>query len=387
MPRRNILHLVNEVTDCSISRIIVNLIVHLDPDMYSWHIGGVSSLDGMAQTFEALGVQVVDFAVLRNTRGALARGIRSYMTDHAIDLVHTHNLRTRLLAAGVIVGLKDIRHLSTEHLLYRPADRRGGRIYALLDRISLYIPHRVITVSKGMYREIAALPAMDARRLTPIQNAIDCNAFHVPGERDSCRAELGVAPESSLIGYTGRVTAVKGLDILIKAFAVTLHDHPHARLLIIGEGEERPALMALAKDLGVDDALIWTGFRQDIPRLLAAMDIFAQPSSNEGLSLSILEAMAAAKPVVITDVGGAREVVFDRETGLLVQPGSDVALSRAIAELLNDPGYAVALGAAARRSIADQFGAARMAADYDKVYAELVPLSSSHVQVSQKDLA
>jgi glycosyltransferase involved in cell wall biosynthesis len=386
MKKHSILHLVNEVTDCSISRIIANLVMHLDPDGYAWHVGGVSNLDEMARTFETLGVQVVNFSELKGTRGGLRRGVRSYIADHGIDIVHTHNVRTRLVTASAMVGMRGTRHLTTEHLLYRPGDRRGGQIYALLDRVSLYIPDRVVTVSRGMYDEIAAMPLMDARRLTAIQNAIDCDAFYVPAERDPCREELGVAPESYVMGYTGRITSVKGLDTLIKAFARVLAHHSHARLVIIGEGEERPALMSLAQDLGVSDAVIWPGFRQDIARLLAAMDVFVQPSSNEGLSLSILEAMAAAKPVVITDVGGAREVVVDRETGLLVEPGSVEPLSRALGSLMEDSSRGAVLGLAARESVSRQFGAARMAADYEEVYAELVSLPPSQTEASPKDL-
>jgi glycosyltransferase involved in cell wall biosynthesis len=386
MGSHSILHVVNEVTDCSISQIIANLVTHLDPDAYSWHVGGVSRIDAMARTFENLGVQVVDFSPLRGTPGALRRGIRSYVAAHNVDIVHTHNVRTRLVTAGALIGRRETRHLTTEHLLYRSGDRRGGQVYALLDRLSLYIPDRVVTVSQGMYHEIAALPMMNTKRLTPIQNAIDCDAFYLPAERIASREELGMDPEAYLFGYTGRVTSVKGLDTLIKAFAVVLSSHPRARLVIIGDGEERAALMSLAQDLGIAEAVVWTGFRQDIPRLLAAMDVFVQPSSNEGLSLSILEAMAAAKPVVITDVGGAREAVSDKETGLLVQPGSVEDLAKAMDSLLVDSSHGVTLGLAARESVSRQFGAARMAADYGEVYADLVCAPPSQTKASRGDL-
>ncbi len=369
MAKQTILHLMNEVTECSISRIVTNLVTHLDPERYTWHVGGVSRLDDMAHTFEDLGVRVVDFSELAKTQGGLWRSLRSYIVDHDVAIVHSHSVRTRLVAAGAIMGLGGVRHLTTEHLLYRPNDRRGGHIYALLDRISLYVPDRVVTVSEGMYHEIAAMPMMDVKRLTAIQNAIDCDAFYLPGERQTTREELRLGPESQVIGYTGRITSVKGLDTMIEAFASVLPDHPHARLMIVGEGAARPGLRTLAGELGISEAVIWTGFRQDIPRLLAAMDVFVQPSSNEGLSLSILEAMAAGKPVVITDVGGAQEVVSDRETGLLVSPGSARALAESISGLLADSSYRAALASAARQSISRRFGAGRMAEDYEQVYS------------------
>jgi glycosyltransferase involved in cell wall biosynthesis len=374
---------VNEVVDCSISQIIANLVTHLDPDTYTWHLGGASNVDTMAPTFKSLGVQVVSFA---GGPVRLARGVRAYLRKHEIDLVHTHTVRTRLVTGAAMAGMNHIPHLTTEHLLYRRGDRRGSLIYTLLDRISLYLPDHVVTVSEEMHREVAALPLMSAKRVTAIQNAVDCDAFYLPGEREACRRELGVRPDAYLIGYTGRITTVKGLDTLIQAFADVVRQYPRARLVIVGEGAERPALAALVEELGISDAVLWTGFRQDIPCLLAAMDAFVQPSSNEGLSLSILEAMAAAKPVVVTDVGGAREVVSDQETGLLVEPGSVDGLSRAMSSLLADASYGTTIGLAARESVSRRFGVGRMAAEYGAVYANLVVLPGTQSKVPQEDL-
>jgi len=161
---------------------------------------------------------------------------------------------------------------------------------------------------------------------------------------------------------------VKRLDVLLRAFAQVLARHPRARLLMIGEGELRPELEALATSLGVSRAVIWPGFRRDIPRLLAAMDVYVQPSANEGLPLSILEAMAAGKPIVATRIKGVVELIEHEVTGLLVSLGNREALVAAILRLLEDGSLAERVGRVARSRVADRFGLQRMVKAYDALY-------------------
>ncbi|MCG2766801.1 MAG: glycosyltransferase, partial [Anaerolineae bacterium] len=203
------------------------------------------------------------------------------------------------------------------------------------------------------------------------RNAVDCEAFYAPGERDPFRRQFGLTPESQVIGFAGRIEKQKRLDLLLEGYSLILARHPHARLMIIGEGPLRPTLEALASSLGISHAVTWTGFRKDIPRVLAAMDLYVQPSSNEGLSLSILEAMAAGKPVIATDVGGASEVVTDGRTGILIPAGSSSAIGAAIADLLDHPEKRSTLAQAARSHVIQEFGVQRMTDAYRHLYETL----------------
>ncbi|GAG80461.1 unnamed protein product [marine sediment metagenome] len=141
--------------------------------------------------------------------------------------------------------------------------------------------------------------------------------------------------------------------------------------MIVGKGSLRPSLEALADRLGISHAVIWTGFRQDIPRLLAAMDIYILPSSNEGFAASMLEAMAASKPVVVTDVGGAQDVVTNGRTGILIPPGSASAIGSAVNDLLEQPEKRTALAQAGRSRVLEEFGVQRMADAYQDLYQTL----------------
>ena len=371
MKRTVVLQLMNGFEDSSISRVVQRLVQHLGQQDYSWHVGGLRGLGHMREEFGRLGTQVVDFSDRHHGSGSLTRRIREYVVAHQVKIVHTHTPRTILAAGMALAGKKQVIHLATKQLLYSPADRRWGLIYALLDRFSLYLPDYLIAVSEKMYRRIVAYPGISTERVTMIRNAIDCESCYVPDQGDSCRLEFGLTSESQVIGFTGRIEEMKRLDLLLEGFSLMLGRHPRARLMIVGEGKLRPKLEAFAARLGISHCVIWTGFRQDIPRLLAAMDVYVQPSTNEGFSLSLLEAMAAGKPVVATDVGGAQEVVIDGRTGVLSPPASSSAISTTVAGLLDDPEKQSTLGQAARRHVVREFGLQHSMDAYRHLYEAL----------------
>jgi len=371
MTRIAILHLVHHFELPGIGGFVRVLVPHLDKQSYSWHVGALSGRGTLQENFRCLGAQVVDFSDRQNGSRNPIKRIRDYVVAHQIRIVHTHSVRTSLAAAVALAGLHQTIHLATEHLFYSPWDRRRGVAYTLLDRFSLYLPDHIVAISHRMYHQIVALPGVSARRVTVIRTAVDCEAFYVPDQRESCRSEFGLAPESRVVGYTGRLEKQKRLDLLLEGFSQVLARHPQAHLMIVGEGWLRPKLEALAASLGISHAVIWTGFRQDIPRLLAAIDIYMLPSANEGFSASMLEAMAAGKPVIATDVGGAKEVVIDKRTGILIPPGSASAIASAIIDLLDHPEKQAALAQAGRSRVVQEFGVQRMVAAYQDLYQTL----------------
>ena len=146
---------------------------------------------------------------------------------------------------------------------------------------------------------------------------------------------------------------------------------PEARLVIAGEGSLKTEMQALAETLGISYAVRWLGFSRNMPGLLAAIDVYVQSSINEGLSLSILEAMAAEKAVVATSVGGTKEVIADGETGFLVPPGSSAALAAAVIATLDDPQRRAAVSRAAKAYVEAEFDFRRMVDRYEALYASV----------------
>lgn len=372
MTRIVVLHLLHHFAVPGIGGFVRAWMPHLDQHNYSWHVGAVSGRGDLKEEFRRLGAQVVDFSDKQNGSKNSIRKIRDYVVANRIRIIHTQSVRTTLAAAAALAGPHQAIHLATEQLFYSPWDRRWGAAYTLLDRFSLYLPDHIVALSQRMCRQITALPGLSPKRVTVIPNAVDCGAFYAPDQRDHYRSEFNLAPESQVVGYTGRLDIQKRLDLLLAGFSQVLARHPQSRLMIVGKGSLRSKLEALAASLGISHAVIWTGFRQDIPPLLAAMDIYVQPSANEGLSHSILEAMAAGKAVIVTDVGGAREVVTDGKTGILIPPGSASAIGSAIVNLLDHPEKRTALAQAGRRRVNQEFNVQRMADGYQEVYQSLV---------------
>ncbi|NJL54240.1 glycosyltransferase family 4 protein [bacterium] len=363
--------------DCSITRIVEDIIEHLDPETYRWFV--VSPEDGETiASFTKLGAWVKNYKV--NNGGqpvgvwAASRNLRRMVQEQGIDIVHAHTPATTVTTWLGMPFSSQPATLYTKHLLTFPGDRKNGWLYTAVDRVSLYMADHLMPVSRTMGDIIAGWPLISRERVTPIQNAIDYTYFNAPDEREACRAEFGFKPEDVVFGFTGRIEPVKRLDLMLRAFATLYPENPNARLLLAGIGGQMDELKALAAELGVTDGVTWAGWRSDVPRLLAAMDVYVQSSANEGLSLSILEAMSAGKAVVATDVGGAHEIIEQQSNGIIVPPEELEPLARAMQDVFHNDAKRAAMGSAGQALVERDFNVQRMTSDYDQLYRKYAPV-------------
>ena len=376
MSRIKVLHVVPTFNDCSITRIVQNIIEHLGTEEYDWVVVGPEPAE-MADVYEKLGAkaQLYSFdASVGHNRSKMdqAKALKGYITEQNSDIVHTHTPTTTILtwlATGLKPGFK---RMYTKHLLTNPGDRKWGWIYTLVDRISLYQTELLVPVSKTMSQLLLNYPGLNSKNMQPVQNAINHNYFYAPEEREACRAEFGLAPDQVLFGFAGRLEKMKRLDLMLEGFVDVHKKHPEARLLIAGVGSLEQELKDYATNLGVSEGVIWAGWRSDIPRLLAAFDVYVQSSVNEGLSLSLLEAMAATKVAVGTDVGGIHEIIEDHKTGIIIPPYDIKVLANAMNEMIENPDLRLQIGQTAREFVDKHFSVARMTSDYDRLYHQLV---------------
>ncbi|MDB4695103.1 glycosyltransferase [bacterium] len=366
-----ILHLMNGIDDCSITSMVLQQLKDFGDARYEWHVAGLSGVT-VRDPFEQLNARVVDFAAESTGNWSLLRRLKSYVREHQIELVHSHTPRTTV-AAGFALGFRrNARLLTTKHLHAHATDRSvNGWIFSLTDRVASYLPDKIVAVSRDVGTSLQSLPGINHEKITVIQNAVDQSSYAMPDSRDACRVEFGINETDIVLGFAGRLTNVKRLDLMLMAFQLISKDFPQCRLLLAGAGEEEVALRELARDLGVDERVIWAGHRHDMPRLYAAMDVYLQSSDNEGLSLSLLQAMIAGRPVIATDVGGTREVVSE-ETGVLIRPGSAEVLAHAVVGLLNDSEKTQRLVGNARKFVRDEFCVSRQMRKYKEVYDGLL---------------
>lgn len=269
------------------------------------------------------------------------------------------------------------------------------RLAALLMRVPLIIDHwhgftrlnlkrRVICRVLGRFTDLSLAVCqgvrtyvlkhcwLDPARVKVVYNGVEQALFQRPRPAGAVRRDLGLPEEVPLLGLVARLDHWgKGHKELFTAMTLLSEQHPcHA--LIVGDGRRRGEMQQMAQDLGLSPRIHFLGNRQDVPDLLAAMDIFVLPSHSEGVSLALLEAMAAGLPVIVSEVGGLPEVVQHEENGLLIPVGDAEALAHSLSRVLRDPLWAQTLGEKARREVKTRFSLERLGQEINAIYDELV---------------
>lgn len=208
---------------------------------------------------------------------------------------------------------------------------------------------RFIAPSRAVRDVVARREGVAPDRVEVIPNGRDLRLFDQSQNSAEARAWLGLPPEVPVIGMVGNLLPVKDHPTLLQAFSRILPSFEHAHLLLVGQGPEEERLKAMARELNIGHRVVFAGKRTDIPRVLAAMDVFVLSSHTEGMSNAIIEAMAAGLPVVASDVGGNAESVADGETGFIVPPRSPARMADRLSDLLRDRGLLLSMGSAGRQ--------------------------------------
>lgn len=363
--RLTVMQLVDATGRGGAERMLVDLALGLDRDRFDVSVCATRHALEYQPLLDAAGVPTLVLG--RRSRWdfrRLARLVR-VLRDRPVHIVHSHlfgsNTWGRLL--GKMAGVPVI--IAHEHWSSR------SRTEIAIDRLLYRLSDAIVVASDESKRLMMELEGIPSRRLTVIRNGVDPAPFDTHAV-DDARPEFGIAPGETVFGTVARLDPFKGgQDDLLRAFARLRSARPDTRLLVIGDGPQRPELQALAGSLGLGDAALFTGTRGDIPRLLRAMDVFVLPSRREALPLAILEAMAAGLPVVATRVGGVPETIEDNATGLLVPAGDSEALGAGLARLADAPELRARLGLAGRAHFRAGFTVHHMVRAVEALYDEL----------------
>lgn len=345
------------------------LVIELSKRLHGAHGMHVCCLDApgaWADELTALGISVTALGRRPGFSPAVGRQIARTAAMHGATVLHCHQYSP--FVYGTLARLwRPMDVVFTEHGRFSDAPPSMKRQVA--NRLLSRVPSRVFSVSDDL-RVHLTREGFPERQVQVILNGIPMSATPLPAARREARMRLGLEPEHVVIGSVARLDPVKDFRTLVRAFDDVHRVLPHSRLVIIGDGPERDRLEGEIARMGLTDSVILTGLRQDVPSLLPALDIFANSSIFEGVSLTVLEAMAAAVPVVATRVGGTPEVVVDGETGRLV-PARDVqAMAEALLSIATDAGTAARLAAGGRRRAERHFSIERMVDQYAAVYRD-----------------
>jgi glycosyltransferase involved in cell wall biosynthesis len=289
-------------------------------------------------------------------RSVAALGRLARTTDAA--LIHANGSRAMIYGglAGRSAGRPAIWHV-------RIAESDGA-----VDRALCALATGVIATSRAVARRFPWAP----RKIRLIPNGVDLVRFTPRPPSGALGAVLGVPPSAPVALSVGRFVAEKGYGCLLDAAARIERTKPGVHWILVGDGELKGELGAHARRLGLESRVHFTGWRDDIPDVLALCDVFVCPSENEGFGRVLIEAMAMAKAVVATAVGGIPEIVLDGATGILVPSGAPAALADAVRAVLDDPARASRLGAAGRARAESTFSLAAHVDAVERVYAEVL---------------
>jgi glycosyltransferase involved in cell wall biosynthesis len=310
----------------------------------------------------AAALPVVAVAMRSAVDARAFRALRRLVRERGVDLVHTHSsvdswlggLAARSLGRPVVRS----RHVSI------PIPRRRALVYRLADR--------VLTTGDAI-RAIVAAAGVPPERIVSVPAGVDTARFHPGVSGAGVRAELGVAPRSALVGLVANIRGSKGHDHFLEAARAVLAAAPATRFVIVGDGVGFAEVRRRVADMGLVGEVIMTGFRRDIPEVMAALDVLVLPSTkSEATSQVIPQAFAVGTPVVATAVGGIPELVRDGETGRLVPPADAAALAQAILDVLRDRPRAVAMARAGRELVLRGYTVDAMMATTTAVYSALL---------------
>lgn len=364
---------------------------YLAPEFETLLIGGVPQPSEAHSGFipESLGVPYTEIPSMGRALHPLhdlesCRAILRIIREFRPDVVHTHASKAGALGrlAARAAGVPAIVHTFHGHVFEGYFSPWKSRLICSAERYLARYSHAIIAISDrqrdDLIRRFAIAPEAKVR-LIPLGFDLDRFTTDKETHRAAFRMRYHLQPHECAVGIIGRLAPVKDHDLFLRALAGARKQAPHLRAFIIGDGALRIPLMALCSQLGLTTSdgshpadVVFTSWIENIPPVLHGLDMVALSSLNEGTPVSLIEAQAAALPVISTDVGGVRDVVTDGVTGLITPPGSAAAMTDALVCLAGDPMLRAELGQAGQAFVFPRYHYQRLVADTRELYLRLI---------------
>lgn len=350
-----VVHVVSQLSVGGMEKLLLEFARHASRQDFDLRFLCLGPRGVLSEELEACGWGVTALAAPAGLRPGLILKLATLFRGWGVAVVHTHNTRP-LIYAGPAARLARVPVvIHTRHGQRFGSHRRRTAVFRLAARLA----DRVVCVSEDSAR-LSAAEGLEASRICTITNGIDLSRFAYAGPRAEGPAVM-----------VGRLSPEKDVATLLRAAAQIHREDPSFRLEIAGSGPCAEELQQAARESGLAEVVRFLGEVREVAGVLGRASLFVLSSLTEGISLTLLEAMARGLPVVATRVGGNPEVVADGETGWLVPARDPAALAAAVLRLRRDPAVARRMGAAGRQRVETHFDSRRMVADYEQLYAGL----------------
>lgn len=362
--RLKVLHVIEDLENGGAERVLINLALGLDKKKFEVAVCCLTRKGRMASELEAEGIAV---HVMHKRPGLDARlvwRLRSLMRKLQIDIVHCHvftaNLWGRLAAVLACVPVI----ITHEHSSFTIDDARRLRLEQWLMRYTT----QAISVSEELRQRLVTQGRLPEDKIIALHNGLKFSNAAEATRSERLRQEFGLARFQWLIGAVGRLEYRKNYPLLLEAFVRVQQQLPQCGLLFVGAGPEEERLRQHARALGIAEHVIFAGYHKNVAQWLNLMNVFCSSSQTEGISMAILEAMAAGVPVVATRVGGNPEIIPAREFGILTPSNDASALAQALLEMLQQPEAAQRIAHKARERVLQHFSEAQMLTRVEELY-------------------
>ncbi len=379
MDKINVVQLIHGIHFGGAEKVVYQICTNIDKDQF--HPICIVLADGfLRKKLIDAGIETHLIPMKNKLDFSVTKGIIKIAKQNRRTVIHSHTSRTNLIGRIASKSAK-VKNLSTIH---SPIEKDTNislklkPINALVEKLSRFMLDRYVTVSKNAYDQLVN-SGLDKNRITHIPNGVEINFSELSNEEKGALIDEFGVRDKIIVAMIAQLRPRKGCEYFIKAIPEILEKHQDTRFLIIGNAEFVEGrdylgdLKKLAESLNVSDAVTFTGFREDVSKLMDIMDIIVLPSLfGEGLPLTLLEAIAHKKPIVATDTEGNNEVVVDGETGFLVPPKDSKALADKISQLIDNEDLRIKMGEMGRKRVESMFSLQEMIHRYEEVYRELV---------------
>ena len=370
-----IAYLIDGLSMGGAERLMVPILKHLSRDHFEPYVCALQSKEGnpLAEEIRGLGIPVECLYIKRlRDPGAIPR-LMQYLRLISADLVHTQ-LEAANILGNISAKLLRLPSVCTIHVMPSLDVKTKTKVHQRVEWFVLRrFCNRVISVSEEARQYHIEISNTSPDHVTTIYNGIDLSAFlnmdHAH-ERNAVRAELGIAQDANVLVTVAVLRPPKGIQFMIRALPAILASCPNTYYLIVGDGSHHDALREEVSQAGVKERVIFAGMRKDVPRLLAASDVFVLPTLTEALPTVLAEAMAAKLPIVASQVGGIPEMIANGQNGLLLPPEDVKGLAKACTHLLENPEKRLDMGEEGWKTVNRKFSTDRQVEQLQELYLD-----------------